>query len=55
LLAECDHLIDLGPESAANGGKIIISGTPEQIAKCKRSHTGRYLRKLLQHPRLTSR
>ncbi|MDR0533009.1 MAG: excinuclease ABC subunit UvrA [Verrucomicrobiales bacterium] len=47
LLAECDYLLDLGPESAADGGRIIASGTPEQVANSKKSHTGKYLRKVL--------
>ncbi|MDR1145752.1 MAG: excinuclease ABC subunit A [Verrucomicrobiales bacterium] len=48
LLAECDYLIDLGPESAAAGGRLIARGTPEQIAANARSHTGQYLRRLLK-------
>lgn len=42
-----DYVIDLGPEGGDNGGKIIALGTPETIAKNKRSHTGFYLKKML--------
>ncbi|MGH2451257.1 MAG: excinuclease ABC subunit UvrA [Candidatus Limnocylindria bacterium] len=42
-----DHVIDLGPEGGKAGGEIIAEGTPEQIAKSRRSFTGRYLRELL--------
>lgn len=47
LIAEADWVIDLGPEGGAGGGQIIVAGTPEQVAQNKRSHTGRFLRKLL--------
>ncbi|WP_461516543.1 excinuclease ABC subunit UvrA [Porticoccus sp.] len=42
-----DWVIDLGPEGGSGGGQIIASGTPEQIAQAKGSHTGRFLAKLL--------
>ena len=48
LIAEADWVIDLGPEGGEAGGEIVITGTPEQVAKCKRSHTGRFLRDFLQ-------
>ncbi|MDX1683981.1 MAG: excinuclease ABC subunit UvrA [Saprospiraceae bacterium] len=38
-----DHLIDIGPEGGRNGGKIVASGTPERVAKEKKSHTGKFL------------
>jgi excinuclease ABC subunit A len=38
-----DYVIDLGPEGGDAGGKIVGSGTPEQIAKISTSHTGKYL------------
>jgi excinuclease ABC subunit A len=38
-----DWIIDLGPEAGENGGCLVAEGTPEQIAKCKESHTGKYL------------
>jgi excinuclease ABC subunit A len=42
-----DYLIDMGPEGGNAGGQLIASGTPEQIAKEKNSHTGRFLKKEL--------
>jgi excinuclease ABC subunit A len=47
-IAEADWVIDLGPEGGAAGGQIVAEGTPEQVAKIKASHTGRYLRTLLR-------
>jgi excinuclease ABC subunit A len=49
LIAEADWLIDLGPEGGQGGGEIVAEGTPEQVARNKRSHTGRFLHKLLQN------
>ncbi len=43
-----DHIIDLGPEGGDKGGKIVVSGTPEEVAKCKKSYTGQYLKKMLK-------
>lgn len=44
-----DHVIDMGPEGGDAGGEVVIAGTPEQVAECAESHTGRYLRdKLIQ-------
>ena len=42
-----DHIIDLGPEGGDRGGEIIAEGTPEKVAKSKKSFTGAYLKKLL--------
>ncbi len=42
-----DYLIDLGPEGGDKGGTIVKTGTPEQISKCNKSYTGKYLKKLL--------
>jgi excinuclease ABC subunit A len=42
-----DYLIDMGPEGGNAGGQLLASGTPEQIAKEKNSHTGRFLKKEL--------
>ena len=46
-IAEADWVIDLGPEGGDGGGRIVAEGTPEQIARNKRSHTGLFLRKVL--------
>ena len=43
-----DHLIDLGPEGGDGGGTIVCTGTPEEVAACERSYTGRYLKKMLE-------
>jgi excinuclease ABC subunit A len=45
LIAEADWVIDLGPEGGEAGGRIVVEGTPEQVAKHAGSHTGRFLRK----------
>ncbi len=42
-----DHVIDLGPEGGDAGGQLVVAGTPEEVAACPASHTGRYLKKLL--------
>ncbi len=42
-----DHIIDLGPEGGEGGGTIVATGTPEEIAACEASHTGRFLQKKL--------
>jgi excinuclease ABC subunit A len=47
LIAEADWVIDLGPEGGAAGGQIVAEGTPEQVAKNQRSHTGRFLHTFL--------
>jgi excinuclease ABC subunit A len=43
-----DHIIDIGPEGGVGGGKIVATGTPEQVASNPNSHTGYYLKKLLK-------
>ncbi len=47
LIAEADWIIDLGPEGGDGGGRIVCEGPPEQVARNKHSHTGRFLRKVL--------
>jgi len=47
VIKTADHVIDLGPEGGHNGGQLIASGTPEEIAACKASHTGKALAPLL--------
>ncbi len=42
-----DHIIDLGPEGGTGGGQIVACGTPEEVAKVKKSYTGQYLKKML--------
>ncbi|MBR4224873.1 MAG: excinuclease ABC subunit UvrA [Oscillospiraceae bacterium] len=43
-----DHIIDLGPEGGDGGGTVVAAGTPEEIAKTKKSYTGQYLKKMLR-------
>jgi excinuclease ABC subunit A len=47
VIKTADWIIDLGPEGGSGGGEIISSGTPEQVARDKKSHTGRFLAPLL--------
>ena len=47
VIKTADHCIDLGPEGGERGGYLVASGTPEEIAQVKDSHTGRFLRKML--------
>ena len=43
-----DHIIDMGPEGGDNGGQVIAEGTPEEVAKVKKSYTGKYLKEYLK-------
>ena len=45
-----DHLIDIGPDGGAAGGRIIAAGTPEEVAQCPESVTGQFLKRLLKRP-----
>lgn len=47
IIKTADHIIDLGPEGGKGGGRIVAAGTPEEVAKCKKSYTGQYLKKYL--------
>ncbi len=42
-----DHVIDLGPEGGDEGGRVLVAGSPEEVAQCSQSYTGRYLKPLL--------
>ncbi|MEL7262747.1 MAG: excinuclease ABC subunit A, partial [Pseudomonadota bacterium] len=42
-----DHIIDIGPEGGDGGGKVVATGTPEEVAEVSESHTGRYLKPML--------
>ena len=48
VIKTADYIIDLGPEGGDKGGKIVACGTPEEVAKCKKSYTGQYLKKVLK-------
>ena len=47
VIKTADHIIDLGPEGGDGGGKILICGTPEEVAACPESYTGQYLKRML--------
>lgn len=48
VIKEADHIIDLGPEGGDGGGTIVAQGTPEDVAQCENSYTGRYLNPYLK-------
>lgn len=47
VIKSADYLIDLGPEGGEHGGRVVASGTPEEVARVRRSHTGQVLKPLL--------
>lgn len=47
IIKMADWIIDMGPESGKNGGEVLFQGTPEDLVRCSRSHTGRFLGKVL--------
>ncbi|MDX1743604.1 MAG: excinuclease ABC subunit A, partial [Ruegeria sp.] len=49
-----DHIIDIGPEGGDGGGQIVATGTPEEVAQVERSHTGRYLKQMLEGARVAA-
>ena len=48
VIKTADWIIDLGPEGGDGGGEVVAEGTPEEIAACKASYTGQYLKRLLR-------
>ena len=54
VIKTADHLIDIGPEGGDGGGTIVATGTPEQVARVKASHTGRYLAAILAEQRVAA-
>src|SRR5262249_50657197 len=44
VIKTADHVIDLGPEGGHAGGEVVVTGTPEDVVRCKASHTGRFLK-----------
>ena len=50
VIKTADWVIDMGPEGGAGGGTVVAQGTPEAVAQCPESHTGRYLAKVLARP-----
>jgi len=51
VIKTADHIIDLGPEGGDNGGTILATGTPEEIAAVENSYTGKYLKPILERDR----
>jgi len=47
VIKSADYVIDLGPEGGQAGGRVVAAGTPEEVAACEQSHTGRALRAVL--------
>ncbi|HNY39331.1 MAG TPA: excinuclease ABC subunit A, partial [Bryobacteraceae bacterium] len=47
VIRHADHVIDLGPEGGDAGGRLVVAGTPEEVAGCEASYTGRHLRQLM--------
>ncbi len=48
VIRQSDWIVDLGPEGGDRGGELVVSGTPEQVARCGQSHTGAYLAKAME-------
>ncbi|HEX2056930.1 MAG TPA: excinuclease ABC subunit UvrA [Actinomycetota bacterium] len=48
VIKTADHIVDLGPEGGAGGGSVVVAGTPEEVAACPESYTGRFLQPLLE-------
>ncbi len=48
VIKSADYIVDMGPEGGENGGTVIAKGTPEEVAKCKRSYTGQFLKEILK-------
>ena len=48
VIKTADYIIDIGPEGGDKGGTIVAQGTPEQVAECKESYTGHYIKKMLE-------
>lgn len=47
VIKSADYIIDLGPEGGDGGGNVVVCGTPEKVAKCRKSYTGKYLKNCL--------
>ena len=50
VIKSADYIIDMGPEGGDGGGRVVATGTPEQVAKVPESYTGKYLKKMLKKP-----
>jgi excinuclease ABC subunit A len=54
VIKTADWIIDLGPDGGANGGRLMVTGTPEQVARSKKSYTGQVLSEVLRRPRMSA-
>jgi excinuclease ABC subunit A len=48
VIKTADYIIDIGPEGGDRGGTVVAKGTPEEVAECKDSYTGIYIKKMLE-------
>ena len=53
MIKTADWVIDLGPDGGVNGGRVMAAGTPEQVARSKKSYTGQALEQILSKPSST--
>lgn len=51
VIKTADHIIDIGPEGGDKGGQIVVEGSPDIVAACEKSHTGRYLKQYIEQVR----
>ena len=51
VIKTADYIMDLGPEGGDGGGELVVAGTPEEVAACEESYTGKYLKKMLDRDR----
>ncbi len=51
VICQSDYIIDLGPEGGVRGGTVVATGTPEEVAECKKSYTGQFIKQQLEHER----
>jgi excinuclease ABC subunit A len=49
IIKSADYIIDIGPEAGKHGGEVVFTGTPEELAKNKKSHTARYIKEKLEN------
>jgi excinuclease ABC subunit A len=47
VIKTADWIVDLGPEGGERGGEVVVAGTPEKVARCKKSYTGQFLKRIL--------
>ena len=50
VIKSADHIIDLGPDGGDDGGSVVATGTPEEVASNRKSYTGLFLKKMLAQP-----